>query len=323
VRDWLEIDLRPLQLGELLDRAFVLYRHRFVLFVGILLLPHCILLVGNLLVQAYFNPVMDPRGRQAMSPSAAAALASTNFLLLILYLIVYIFALGAATCAISDVYLNRPMTIRGAYGKLKGRVGSLIGLFFALGTLAFFLFVGAVMLVTVLAGAMTLLGPAPGAVAAILGSLGVIVVAVWVLLRFALAVPVVVLERTGVFESLHRSSLLTRGLRGKVFVAMVLVTLLAYNALILIQGPFAAAVLWFTFKVGATPFWLAAANAIAGTAGSVLSGPFVVLVLALFYYDARVRKEALDIRLLLAKAEGEALPQAAASAPPVPGTVSG
>jgi len=323
VKDWLEIDLRPLRLGELLDRAFVLYRHRFVLFAGILLLPHCILLAGNLLVQAYFHPAMSTRGGQAMSPGAAVALMSTNFLLLVLYMIVYIFALGAATCAISDVYLNRPITIRGAYGKLKGRVGSLLGLFFVLGTLAFFLFVGAIMLVTVLAGAMTLLGPAVGAVAAILGFLGVIVLAVWILLRFALAVPVIVLERTGVFESLSRSSLLTRGLRGKVFVAMVLVTLLAYNALILIQSPFAGAVLWFTFKVGAAPSWLVAMNAIAGTAASVLSGPFVVLVLALFYYDARVRKEALDIRLLLAKAESEAPPQPAASAPPVPGTVTG
>jgi len=323
VNDWLEIDLRPLRLGELLDRAFVLYRHRFVLFAGILLLPHCILLAGNLLVQAYFHPVMGPRGRQIMSPGAAVALTGTNFLFLILYMVVYIFALGAATCAISDVYLNRPITIRGAFEKLTGRVGSLLGLFFVLGMLLFFLFVGAFILVAVLIGMMSLLGPTAGAVAAILAFVGVMVLAVWILLRFALAVPVMVLERAGVFQALNRSSFLTRGLRGKVFVAMVLVTLLAYNALILIQGPFATAVLWYTFKVGAAPFWLAALNAVAGTVASVLSGPFLVLVLALFYYDARVRKEALDIRMLLTKAESEALPQPVAPASPVPGTAAG
>ena len=37
-------DLRPLSLGELLDRCFFLYRKNFLLFAGIVALPHLVLL---------------------------------------------------------------------------------------------------------------------------------------------------------------------------------------------------------------------------------------------------------------------------------------
>ena len=128
---------------------------------------------------------------------------------------------------------------------------------------------------------------------------------------------------SGVFESLGRSWQLTRSLCGKIFVGWVLTMLLVYNAILLIQGPFLAAVFWYTFKVGAMPFWLTAASAVAAAVSNILSGPFVVLVIALFYYDARVRKEALDLRLLLARAEGEAQPQQPSSPSPVSGALLG
>jgi len=41
-------ELRPLSLGELLDRSFFLYRKNFLLFVGIIALPHLILLAFQL-----------------------------------------------------------------------------------------------------------------------------------------------------------------------------------------------------------------------------------------------------------------------------------
>ena len=40
--------LRPLTLGELLDRTFLLYRQHFVVFVGIAALPHLALLAFQL-----------------------------------------------------------------------------------------------------------------------------------------------------------------------------------------------------------------------------------------------------------------------------------
>ena len=134
------------------------------------------------------------------------------------------------------------------------------------------------------------------------------------MLQFSLAVPTLVLERSGVFESLSRSSQLTRGRRGQIFVGLLLVILLTYNAVILIQSPFLGWVFSYSMKGQGPPFWLAALSLITGAVSSVLTGPFGVLVIALFYYDARVRKEALDLRLLLAKAEREGQPAEAAPA---------
>ena len=42
------LDLRPLSLGELLDRTFFLYRRHFVLFAGSSAIPYSIFLVINL-----------------------------------------------------------------------------------------------------------------------------------------------------------------------------------------------------------------------------------------------------------------------------------
>ena len=39
------LDLRPLSLGELLDRTFFLYRRHFLLFIGIAAVPYLVILV--------------------------------------------------------------------------------------------------------------------------------------------------------------------------------------------------------------------------------------------------------------------------------------
>jgi len=45
-----EVDLRPMSLGEVLDRTFSLYKRNFWLFAGIVSLPYLLLLVINVVV---------------------------------------------------------------------------------------------------------------------------------------------------------------------------------------------------------------------------------------------------------------------------------
>ena len=42
------LDLRPLSLGELLDRTFFLYRRNFLLFFGLAVIPYVVLVVLGL-----------------------------------------------------------------------------------------------------------------------------------------------------------------------------------------------------------------------------------------------------------------------------------
>jgi hypothetical protein len=63
-------ELRPLSLGELLDRAFLLYRRNFWLFAGIMVIPMCLMIPvrffllrnrgGTLSVGYTFNAITLP-----------------------------------------------------------------------------------------------------------------------------------------------------------------------------------------------------------------------------------------------------------------------
>jgi hypothetical protein len=93
------------------------------------------------------------------------------------------------------------------------------------------------------------------------------------------AVPVCVIEQAGVFDSLNRSGVLTRGYRWQIFGLLLLVTIIAFIVgivLVLIGG----VTLWgellhFFWQVIATAF------------GAVLA--------AVVYHDLRVAKEGIDI----------------------------
>src|SRR6476660_2417944 len=124
----MSFELRPLSLGELLDRSFTLYRRHFTTFVGIMAPPSAMMLLMSITGQLL--PVIA-------RPGAVAPLSSLNigvfvagvvamFGLGILYFLVYILALGATTAAVSDLYLDHPTTIAGSYARVRGRIGSLL-----------------------------------------------------------------------------------------------------------------------------------------------------------------------------------------------------
>lgn len=55
------LDLRPLSLGEILDRAFSLYRNHFLLFVGIAAIPQLLILALHLAQLFLFGTVGNTR----------------------------------------------------------------------------------------------------------------------------------------------------------------------------------------------------------------------------------------------------------------------
>src|SRR5688572_16119492 len=122
------MDLRPLSIGELFDRAFVLYRRHFWLFVGITAVPGVFALALTLLQTGIQNPAMqgiDPDSPEfASAVVAMVGLIGGLFLVAVLYFVVYMVALGATTFAVSEVYLGRTATIAQVYGRMKGRVGA-------------------------------------------------------------------------------------------------------------------------------------------------------------------------------------------------------
>jgi len=107
------MDLRPLTLGELLDRAFHLYRRHLLLFVGIMAVPSVLALAMNLLVEfmqrAAVRPVEATSADVPPVPDIGVVLAMFGgfIVLFMAYLVVYAVALGATTLAVSEIYQER------------------------------------------------------------------------------------------------------------------------------------------------------------------------------------------------------------------------
>jgi hypothetical protein len=301
------MDLRPLSIGELFDRAFVLYRRHFWLFVGITAVPGVFALALTLLQSAIQNPATQ--GIDPDSPEfEAAALAmlwpiAGVLVVIVLYFVVYMVALGATTFAVSEVYLGRTATIAQVYGRMKGRVGSLLWLLFLVSGRLFAIW----MLAAIVIGMAAAINPVFGAITmlAVVGAGGLLTL--FLMLRYGVSVPALVLEGHGARAAIKRSIELTRGRLGRVFLLVICATMVTYGTLMLFQGPFVGMAMFI--GVDTWPgFWLNVAGAVLGTIGTTVTSPFMIIGLALIYYDARIREEGFDLEVMLAALDGAADP---------------
>jgi hypothetical protein len=300
-------DLRPLSLSELLDRIFTYYRRRFWLFVGIMAIPQAFVVALNLFSEGIQQVARDgpPVATMAGSLPFLAGMAVGVIVFVMVFLLASTFAWGAATFAVSEVHLGRTTTVRRAYEWMRDRLWRLVLTFFAIFLRMMgvgILLVGA--LVGIVSGGAVFRSNLILAVAGIaLGILGVIAAGVlWVVLalRYSLAASALLLENVKPGEAIRRSVFLARGNLGKIFLLLVLMTMLTWTASAILQGPFLVAAMVFAIKnQGVVPFWLNLPTVLAGGIGQALTAPLVMIGLVLLYYDARVRKEGFDLQLIM------------------------
>lgn len=303
------LDLRPLSLGELFDRAFMLYRRHFWLFVGITAIPGVFALLGTLAQIGLQQAALPQAGVQAANPEPPVenlflivSLFAGMMLALIIYWVVYMIALGATTLAVSEIYVGRGTTIAAVYGRVRGRIGALILLLLLVGLRVFGLGFAGLMIVVFMVAFLAAFFAPLGVLAGLAGAAALITVCVVLALRYSLSIPALVLEGLSASDSIKRSVGLTRGRLLQILLLGICATLVTYAALVLFQGPFFGAAL-MSGPETATGLWLNVVGAIFGTIGTTLTTPFLIIGLALMYYDARVREEALDVELSLAALE--------------------
>jgi len=263
--------LRPLSLGEVLDRTFSLYRKHFVLFAAIAAIPQFILLAVRLTQTLMF--AAPALGRLPRVPGAGTPLAFLNVWILwlfgtIAWGLVYVYAQGAMVSAAADLYLGNPTTIGTALGKVRGHYLNL--------------------LVVVILGWLAL-----GA-----GFICFIIPFFYVACRLIACLPAAVLEDLGPIDSLERSFSLTRGFAGSAFLIFLLSAVLQYAASLLFAAPFSVAMVLTAKHPETMPMWLSLAQ-VGEFIGGVVVGPFLTIAIAVFYYDLRVRKEAFDLQFML------------------------
>jgi len=321
------IDLKPLSLGELLDRTFRLYRNHFALFVGIMAIPAVVWLPFNVLVLSFQGSTMSVAatnpGKPPLlpTPTVMLGLAAGAFSAIVLSGLVYSIAVAASSCAVADVYLGRSATIRGSYGRIQGRFWRLMGVIVNIFLRMFALMVA---VMGTLVGAMVGMGLLFGAgrgnpVVAVLLVIGLffayvtgLVFCVYFWLRYAVSIPVLMIENLGVIATIRRSVFLTRGRRGHIFLALLVAVIIAYAGLFVLLMPFTIAMM-ISAAQGHWSQWLAFAAAVSGSIGSALTGPISMIAIVLLYYDSRIRKEAFDLQFMLSSLDNPA---------PAAGTVS-
>jgi hypothetical protein len=270
------LDLRPLSLGELLDRTFTLYRGHFLLFLGISAIPQVFVLVIQL-AQALVAPASNifslpnpnlPAQMPQFSVTGFAYMLAFMFAAGIVSVVAYLFSQGATVIAVSDLYLGRTTTLGGAFRRVRGKLAVIFG-------------VVVLTFLAVFAGCVLLIIPG-----------------IYIALRLAVGVQAAVLEGVGPGDALSRSFALTKENAGRVFLIFLLYAFLSYGLIALLGVPFIVGT--FLAKNNSDLVRMFTMMTQVGSfIASSLVMPFGTIAMSLFYYDMRVRKEGFDLQMMM------------------------
>lgn len=300
--------LRPLGIGDIVDRVFSVYRQRPLLFIALAAVPYLALFLviggialsfGSLLTPLgpYIDTLSDSltvttgtRPSVPITPAIGTAIVTLIVLAVIGGLISVLFLsvqIGSLVDAATARYLGRETTV-GASFRAGLKVAPKI---IATGLLLFLsLSVGWLLL-------FVLLALANNALIATVGILGGLVATVFVFASWLVAPVVAAVEPVGPLHAVRRSWWLSKGHRWRILGLQLLLVVLQLVLSTLISFIFVAAfisdavvrlVLQNIVNVIATVLW-----------APIEWGTFTIL-----YFDLRVRKEALDLQLA-----AEALPR--------------
>lgn len=277
--------MRPMGVGEILDRSFQALRSEFGTLMGTALVGFSPLLMIYIIAGVPYGAVPE---------EAIVAGLGLTLLVLAAAMIVGAAAVWAGlTHQIDQAARGRSVTVteglKTGLGALFRLVGAMILVYLAL--------LGLILPVALIAGFIAAIGgAAPGAGGVILTILAIaipggIALVVWSALAF-LILPALVIEKRGPIQALRRANELAKGGRVRVFVTAVLawlVVVLPTLGLPFLLG--AGALIWDPQAAGEMgAFQLYAYQGL--TFGlSALTTPFLAATMVYTYYDRRVRRE--------------------------------
>ncbi len=270
-------DLKPMDLGEILDGALTIFRRHFLLFmkIGVIALwfPVALAVYAELAGGSQQHPVLE-------------------FFIFVIRWFGGVFLTASAIRVISDSYLGRRPELTDALALGSSKIMPLFLVGLGKGLLLGLIGIG-----VTLVGALTIPAMAASGAGglALFGVLVLMIGGFWLLIYvacgYAVTTPVVVLEELNASsDSFGRSWDLTRGFKVKIF----LISLVSI-VVVFIPGFAIAAlggyVMLESRMVGQT-------IAILSAALPILLTPLFSCVLTLLYYDLRVRREAFDLEVL-------------------------
>lgn len=298
-----EIPLRPLGVSEILDGAVTYIRRNPRATLGMSAILTCVVEVIITLAQYFF---IGAQARTEVTPGVLARSVGWAFLTLAggMVLTAYIVLLlgGLLAPVMARTLAGRATSFGHAWRIARPYVPRLLGT----ATIMILIMVLAVAIPFAPLTAAVLAG-APAGLQALTWIIGVplsLVLLVSGYVWFALATPILVMERRGVIASLRRSAEIVRGRWWRTFGVLVLAQVIAVLAgSVVLPMPFALVeriVLGLNSEpTGWTLVGLVALGAIGRIIAGTLVNPFNAGVIAIFYADRRMRREAFDLELQL------------------------
>ena len=272
--------LRPLRIGEILDVAIKVYmRHALDLFKLVVLLVAPVQIIGALVListtpdASFLDPAapFDPANQQQIPQvemSELWAAIAGSIVVWLLNLVASLLATAACFHAIGSAYLGTPVDWRQSLSLAMKRIWSLLWL--------------------------TLLTT----VALIIGFVACIIPGIWLWVSFTVAVPALLAEDMRGSQALRRSYTLVKGRWWPTLGALLIGLVIA----MIITSIFGAILAFVSFTdVGDNIAITAILNSLANLLASVLVTPFQAAVVAILYFDLRVRKEGFDLQLMASR----------------------
>ncbi|MFE6667657.1 glycerophosphoryl diester phosphodiesterase membrane domain-containing protein [Streptomyces sp. NPDC057697] len=300
------IPLRPLGIGEILDGAVSTMRAHWRTVLGITLTVSVITQIATILVERFLLPEpaqIDPNatGAEVLRQTADSAQSAVfnGIPSMLITMIATLITTSVLTVVISRSVLGRPVTLSDAWSEARPRLPQLLGL-----TLLLALISAAIMAVGLLPGMLT--GSAAGAGLVVLGFMAACAVVIWLMVRFCLASPALMLERQSITASMRRSAKLVKGAWWRTFGVLLLTVVLTLIVALVITIPFGfIAVIVDGGQIGSAltngstsfgwPFLII--SGIGEVIITTITYPLSAGVMALLYIDQRIRREALDLEL--------------------------
>lgn len=310
----METDLRPLTLGEILDRTAQLYRSNFWLFAGIAAVySGAILVLGLLQIGAQELLRVEHLAQYLILLGAVGLMVQ-----LFVSFVVGGIAVAANNRAVGWVHLGERATIRGAYASILPRTGRYVwlmtiitfvlwaplGLAYAGYISAIYFWVRPVSKDAVKNLANSTATPADQQAVLMLGLATFLFVLLCILavayaifmgLRYSLAIAACVVENLKARQAIRRSVELSQGSRGRIFVLALLVIVIQLGLVVVTQLFFVV----MSLRHGQLSASARVLQQVVAFVTTTFIGPMYATGLTLFYYDQRVRKEGYDIEWMM------------------------
>ena len=296
------MELRPLGFGEIFDRAITLYVRNFWPFLAIVL----VLIVPLAVMQYVLDSSQTAQFDQAMrilthpnspppvlanlfSPGELGAIAA----IVLLYFALWPFVFVAVAIGVARLYRGRAVEFGACYRSVLPHWGAIL-LTELVAVVVFLLWYAALFVVLVLAGALTVLLSQAAVVLGVLAFIAVLILALAFLLALALilialafAMDAVVIEGVGPWHAIASGF-------GRVFAGKEL-----GRALLFALASFAV-LFGGSLVISAVALFAMLAHAVAVEV--ILSAllraaitPFSVVLIAVYYFDVRIRREGYDL----------------------------